>query len=110
MVSEQTSEVAIPMPERTYRGTCTIKHEQWKRPRLPWPSLTIMRGHLNVPGGVPQPGKGENAWDSGEDAIYGMACPAAIPEGAVRQLVESVSRNRLRYGGPNWRPEVAAQL
>jgi hypothetical protein len=99
-----TENVEVPMPEKTYAGTVTLTRDTWKRPRWPF-SRSIYRANIEVEGGVPHPGKGENSWDCGEDATYGMTCPARTAEQAVGKLVESVLSSRRRYGGRKWRPQ-----
>ena len=99
--------IKIAMPEAEYQGTAKLMRAQWKRPRWPWPHV-VMRAEIEIPNGVPFPGKGENSWDCGEDATYSMTAPAnSIAEG-VQKFTESVMRDRHRHGGPGWEPEVAA--
>ncbi len=107
--------VLIPMTEGTYQGTAKRTRDTWTRPRWPWYPLTIERRSwsLNVEGGIPHPGKGENSWDCGEDATIGMGSSKVELEGAVADFVEIVLRNRRRYGGslgwvPKDRPVVMA--
>jgi hypothetical protein len=98
-----TEAVEVPMPEKSYAGTVTLTLDTWKRPR--WPlARTAYRATIDVPDGVPHPGKGENSWDCGDDATYSLTCQARTAEQAVGRLVESVLRSRRRYGGRNWRP------
>ena len=94
-------EVSIPMPERGYPAKVRMAVETWERPRFPWwPMRTeIVRAHIDVPGGIGKPGKGENSWNLGDDAIYGMTCVARTVEDGVGKLVTSVLRDRQRYGG-----------
>ncbi|HYE58160.1 MAG TPA: hypothetical protein VD948_06625 [Rhodothermales bacterium] len=101
-----THPVEVPMPERAYPGTVTLFESVWTRRRWPhWPlTRRMVRAEVDVPGGVPHPGKGENSWDCGEDATYSLTCAESTVEGAVSRLVESVMRSRRKYGGPNWRP------
>ena len=98
-----TVSIQIPMPEKSYPGTCKVFESTWKRPR--WFPKRMVRYEIDVPGGVPFPGKGENSWDCGEDATFGLTCPASKPEQAVARFVESVLNNRRRYGGSlDWKP------
>jgi hypothetical protein len=99
----------IPMPEKAYPCVVVIQEEVWKRSRLPWASTVLRRAHIDVPGGVPFPGKGENSWDCGDDATHSMTCPAETVEQGVARFVESVLRDRRRYGGSvNWQQAAAA--
>lgn len=100
-------ETLVQMPEKAYPCTVVMKDEAWKRPRLPWASHRTTRAHIDIPGGIPFPGKGENSWDCGEDATYGMTCPARTVEEGVAKVTASVLRDRTRYGGPAWRPTAA---
>lgn len=97
-----TTETVVPMPERAYPCTVRLFESTWQRPRWPWPQR-LVRADVDVPGGIPHPGKGENSWDCGEDATYSMTCPATTVEQAVARMVESVLKDRRRYGGSvNW--------
>lgn len=56
---------------------------------------------------VPVPGKGENDWDCGDDAIHGSTFAATtIPE-AIGKMVGSAMRTRERYASLDWRPKEA---
>lgn len=100
-------QVEIPIPEKTYRGTVEIFESVWKRPRWPF-AKKIIRAKIAVEDGIPVPGKGENAWDCGEDAIYSLTCPASSVEEAIAKLVESCLERRRKYGGEGWRPAKQA--
>lgn len=101
-----TVDVIVPMPEGTYAGTVKVFESTWRRRRFPFLSMSMRRTTVDVPEGVPHPGKGENAWDCGEDATYSLTSPATTPSEAVGVLVASVLERRQRYGGKNWRPEA----
>ena len=90
--------VDFPMPEKSYRGRVRIQANQWKRPRWPWPK-TVLRAHVDMEEPIPFPGKGENSWDCGDDAIYGSTFPCRSVEEAVGRVVGTALRNRQRYGG-----------
>jgi hypothetical protein len=103
----ETREIIVPMPEGSYTGRCTMKLETWKRSR--WFAKRLVRAHIdmNAGQGIPFPGKGENSWDCGEDATWGMCTGAKDTVEAVAHLFESVMRDRTRYGnGFLWRPEA----
>lgn len=103
------TETVIPMPEKAYPCVVVMKAETWKRPRLPWASHKITRAHIDCKEGVPYPGKGENSWDCGDDASYGLTCPAKTVEEGIAKFVESVLRSRRRHGGSvNWQQNTAA--
>lgn len=91
--------VEIPMPEGGYPATVAIELCRWKRPRWPWPSVELKRADVDIPGGIGVPGKGENSWDCGDDAIYRSSFPANSVEAAIGSVVGDVLRTRKRYGG-----------
>lgn len=102
--------VTIPMPEGFYEASVVMMTETWKRPRLPWVSKRIRRHHTELKKGIPEPGKGENSWDCGEDSISGMTGPAHDVAEAIGHLVTSVYRTRLRRGGSFlWKPKETTE-
>lgn len=56
---------------------------------------------------VPIPGKGENSWDQGEDAISETYLPrvATVAE-ALAEAMGGVMKRRERHGGRYWSPEA----
>jgi len=99
VVEEKT--VAIPMPEGSYPAKIKLCADTWARPRWPrWPfSETILRMHADMVKPIPTPGKGENSWDCGDDAVCGLTAPARTMEEAVGKLVATALQDRQRYGG-----------
>ncbi len=95
--------VCVKLPEGEYPATVRMHVCKWKRPRWPW-SRRMVRADVQVLVPIPVPGKGENSYDLDDDAIYSLTCPALTPEDAVKQLVESIARRRLKYGGRGWTP------
>ncbi len=96
--------VVVCMPEGQYSGTCQVVESTWRRRR--WPIVERMvRTKLDVPEGVPFPGKGENSWDCDQDATYGQTGPWRTPEEAVAELVKHVLTRRARNGGRGWKPK-----
>lgn len=91
-----TKDIVIPMPEGSYPATVRMFESTWKRPR--WFARRIIRADVEVPAGIPHDGKGENSWDCGEDATYGMTCQADSVEDAIGRVVASVLRSRRKYG------------
>lgn len=79
---------------------------EWRRPRWPIPRR-VMRVEIEIPGGIPIPGKGENGWDCEDDAIFGRTAPAKTIEEAARQLIVDVEQTRRKRGGRDWKPRVA---
>jgi hypothetical protein len=106
IVTQVEVDVPIPMPERAYRASVTLHLDTWERPRWPW-AKRIPRATIDMEEGdqIPFPGKGENSWDCGEDATYGITLPAKTVSEAVAGLVGSVLRRRERHGGSvMWQP------
>jgi len=98
-------DVEVHMPEGKYAGHCLITEGTWRRKRWPF-ARRVVRAKIEMTEPVPVPGKGENSWDCGQDAIHGSTFPAASVAEAVGKFVGDVLRTRERYGGPNWRPEA----
>jgi hypothetical protein len=103
-------EVLVPMPERSYRGLARLERSRWGFPKLPR-HFDRVDYHVSIEMAdgeqVPFPGKGENSYDCGEDAAFGLSCPARTIEDGVGRLVASVLRDRRRHGGAGWKPESA---
>lgn len=94
-------------PEKTYDVTVEITRDTWRRPRWPWWPMKrwMYRGHVECKEGVPFPGKGENSWDCGMDASFGLTCPATTHADALGRFITNVLESREKYGGKGWRPE-----
>ena len=103
-----TEDIIVAMPEGNYRGKAVRKVEAWKRKRWPfWPSAQrIARYHVDMEEPIPFPGKGENSWDCGQDALYGSTFPAETMQEAIASVTQSVLDSRYKYGGKNWKPEA----
>jgi hypothetical protein len=90
--------IDIPMPEGNYPATIKMEMATWKRPR--WFAKRLKRADIEMEKPIPFPGKGENSWDCGDDACYGMTTPARSIGEAIGKMVEHVLDNRLKRGGP----------
>jgi hypothetical protein len=93
-------EIIIPMPEGTYNWTADLKRRTWTRPR--GRTQHSLNYDLNAADGeqIPIPGKGENSWDCGPDAIHGTgAAESEGIAGAISTVVRSALRSRIRYLG-----------
>lgn len=99
-------EVEIPMPERAYKWRLVVSVDKWERPRWPW-AKRVTRVHADcLPGEqIPIPGKGENAWDCDEDALFGFNATCTGLDDAVAKIMDSATRSRIKYGGLRWQPE-----
>lgn len=93
------TDVLIPMPERPYPATVTMFESTWRRQRFPFIRKSIRRAEVEIDGGIPFPGKGENAWDCGDDAVFSSTFPATTVEEAIGKVVSSVMRDRRKNGG-----------
>lgn len=93
----------ITMPEGSYPVTIRLYEATWKRPRWPFP-LRLLRAEVKSESGVPIPGKGENSWDCGEDAIFGSTFPCASFTEAVASFTHNILSTRGKHGGLAWRP------
>jgi hypothetical protein len=101
--------VTIPMPEGQYTATTQMSTRYYTRPRWPFeagPDVMFIkqRSHdTEIPGGIPEPGKGEDAWNCGDDALYAQSGPAESVEHAIGNVVASVLRTRMkRQGHHGW--------
>lgn len=99
-----TTRVVVPMPEGGYAATVDILESVWRRPRWPWAWRTMIRSTITPDIPIPFPGKGENAWDCGEDSTHSMTGPYETPFDAAIALGKSVMQDRVRHGGWDWRP------
>lgn len=100
------TETAVGMPEGAYPCVVMLKNEWWTRKRtgrLVWHRRNGAEIRMMTP--IPFPGKGENSWDCGDDAMHSLHCTAENTEQAIAAAVESVLRSRRRHGGQNWKPK-----
>ncbi len=96
--------VIVPMPEGNYPGTIVREHRTWKRPRWPWPSQVRADYSVTMDVGIPTPGKGENAWDCDDDAIFGTG--GSTRSEAIANVAAAALRQRERYAGDGWTPNA----
>ncbi len=92
-----THTVKIPMPEGAYPASVVLNLDTWKRPR--WFAKRLHRANIEVPKGIPHAGKGENSWDYGEDATFGLGTTARTVDEAIGEMTACVLRSRRRYDG-----------
>lgn len=116
-----TRSLICQMPEGDYTVEVEISHVTRKR------ALTSTKhtycATIKCDGGIPFPGKGENDYDCGEDAVFSWSSvevPAykidtptcagdkfdACILDAVRDMRDSIMERRQRYGGSDWRPSA----
>lgn len=99
----QTHTALLVMPEGTYPVTVELFTSTWKRSRWPFPK-SVQRANVEIEGGIPVPGDGENDWDLDDDAIFSSTFPAATVGEALASIRESAMRDRRRNGGEAWIP------
>lgn len=91
-------DILIPMPERPYQAHAVLADWTWTYKH--WFPMTIRRCEINIPEGLPHEGKGENSWDCGKDATFGITTGKVKNiEEAVGNLVGSVLHDRVKHGG-----------
>lgn len=98
-------QVTVAFPEKEYELIATVYTMSFWRPRLPNKIKTYRYIELATEEGIPIPGKGESAWDLGDDAIFSQSIKTDTIYEAKKSLVDSVINRRLKYGGTNWTPE-----
>lgn len=84
-------------PEGDYPLLLQREIRTWKRPR--WP-FTLMHRYVDIEAVRPAPfhGKGENSYDMGPDAIWGMSAGGHSYENAVAEYVKATLRDRAKRG------------
>jgi hypothetical protein len=93
--------VVIPMPEGCYESRMREERRTWRRTRWPWWPFKIVQEYLeiDIPGGIPHEGKGENSYDCDEDGLWGCSSSSWSVEKAVGHVVEVCLKDRKNYGG-----------
>lgn len=97
----------IPMPEGVYPATWEkmryVSHYVGPlgkfRDRILGPCTSDPSFWIDVPGGIPVEGKGENSWDCGMDGIFGTG--GRTLHDAIGNVSAAAMRDRDRYGGPH---------
>ena len=96
--------VGVLLTEGHYRGVARFCESTWTRPRFPWwPSrVRLIRADVAFDPPIPLPGKGENDYDQGDDALYDITLPVSTAAEAGSRIAALVEEQRLRHGGPTW--------
>ena len=89
----------VSMPEGDYPAVFQFESRVWVRRRSPFHRVRLSTS-VDIPIGIPHSGKGENSWDCGEDALYGIGCSGHSIVNAAKAARECVLRDRSRYGDP----------
>lgn len=85
--------IKIEMAEGVYDAMANHHIATWTRKRWCKPK-SISRVEIEVKGGVPVPGDGENSWDIDDDAVESMTVNAETIEEAIVKFKESILRDR----------------
>ncbi len=88
----------IPMAEGVYKGRYKFETRYYSRR---WYSWTRNSTWIDIEEGIPYSGKGENAWDCGDNALHGTGCEGHDVAKAVRQVIRSATESRRKYGLPS---------
>lgn len=108
-IDRRDDPVTIAMPEGTY--TATVEHtiRTWTRPRWPDNWERVATTNIKVEGGIPIPGKGENAWDLDDDAVIERSFHDVSSGEAIMRFVLGIHETRILRGGPDWTPTRKTQ-
>ncbi len=93
--------VEIELDGRTYCGTAEFTRQIWKRPLWFAKQRDSTCINMDPQDGLPHSGKGENAWDCGDDALCGWGIEGFDVEKAIGHGIETVLKYRKRYGKPS---------
>lgn len=102
-----TYAVKIPLDGKQFPATIRMYESVWKRPRAK--VKRVKCADIKIENPPTFPGKGENSWDLGDDAIYGMYCRAESVADAIAQYVKAVLHNRFRRGNRKGWCEVISE-
>lgn len=91
----------VTMLEGSYPVKVQRRRQTWWRKRWTgWPFRIVRESYsIECETGIPFPGKGENSWDCGDDALHGTAFDVATPEEACELFGQTVIRYRRKNGG-----------
>ncbi len=107
----------VKMPEGDYPAAFTYTTRVWFRPRSPFRKVQYGT-NVDIEGGIPFSGKGENSWDMGEDGLYGTGISGKTKaegwdtEKAALEAADSAINTRMRRGDPfEWpmKPQARAK-
>jgi hypothetical protein len=91
----QEQDVKIPMPEKEYDAKAKLKLCSWKRPR--WFTQKMHRTEIDVPEGIPHPGKGTCDYNCGEDKLFSQTKPNTTIKDGICDIVRAATWYRLNY-------------
>lgn len=93
-------ECSVSLDGREYPARWTLHESTWKRPRLPFVSRRVISSTLKLEYPPAFSGKGESAWDCGDDGIFSRSGKETTMAGAIGAYVTAVLERRQRYGKP----------
>lgn len=94
-------QTTIAMPEGAYAANYKIEKRTWNRPRWPFKKEHTSID-FDIPAGIPHEGKGENSWDCGMDATFGIGTEwDSNLNAATERIAMSCLKTRQRYGSLN---------
>lgn len=85
----------VEMPEKNYDATYKVENIVHKRKR--WFTKRYTRVEINIPEGIPHPGKGTTDYNCGDDRTYSLSIPGKDVATAVSALSKEVLRMRGSY-------------
>lgn len=104
-IETEPLESKVFFPEKLRTAQVTYSESTWSRPRWPWDQHSRCYNFDFKDDPIPIPGKGENSWDCGNDAVYSMSIRVEswedYPE-AVKRLQDDINKTRQNRGGSPW--------
>lgn len=95
--------VEVTMPEGSYAALAKVELHTTVRPRSPLKGFHHTTT-IEMLEPIPVPGKGENSWDIGDDALHSLSVPGKTIESGIARTIESVLTTRRKRGGMYWAP------
>lgn len=97
---ERTKDATIPMPEGEYDATIKRQTLTKSWPRWPFDQTEEMVS-VDIPEGIPVPGKGTAEYNVGPDALFSVGCPRGASDAeAIANVVQSALRIRDKMNVP----------
>lgn len=83
VISEHNEVITL---EKDYPVLVSMQIATWKRPR--WFPMRLYRPELEMLVPIPFPGKGENSWDCGDDAVHSTTMAGRKTPYTVKEVLE----------------------
>lgn len=88
----------IPMPEKSYAATLRFQQRVWAQPRKFWrPKVVKHTIDIEIPEGIPHPGKGTTSYNLDDDALMGLGFDGADPDEAIQYAQQRAQWYRDNY-------------